>query len=284
MELHQAGDLKQQVEEDLGKVNAHNADLQEKVDAGRAIEINLAGKILEINALKTTVSDMDKQLTDLKGGTGYGGGGISSAGPATLTRNGGTQLSSELQAADPQVQTVYLDRTTTHTITRTIQAGGSEATYKDAATETMPIDVLTDPEFAPEREAIRQQVAAEMEPDGARTPVQSQSTLAEEALRSPPAYSASPGPADVSALMKHTHPIASKESIGGVEDLQNAYDLVSKATGRRCTILEERLEAEESLRNKYDGAGDSKPSMVGRVYTWATTLGFLQLGGLIACE
>lgn len=289
MELDLASDQKEQLEEELGKLNQTNVDLQEKVVASRAVEQNLAAKVAEIKLLEASLLDVNRQLSDLKGGASYGGGlsGVSSAGPATLTRNGGSQLSSELQAAeDPQIQTIYLDRETTHTITRTIHAGSrSSATYADAGTETDAIDLLHDPEFAPlVEQAIRQRDATEEDPEGAKTPVQSQSTLAEEALRSPPAYSAAPGPLDADALIKHTHPEVTKGRLRSDEDVQKAYDLVSKATGKRCHVFEDAMESEEILRDKHESVGEGKPGMVNRVVNWATAIGAVQIGGLLACE
>ncbi|TXT12310.1 uncharacterized protein COLE_02720 [Cutaneotrichosporon oleaginosum] len=280
MELEMWGDQKQQVEDELGRQNAHAAELQERLDAARDLEGRLAAKKAEVDMLKSTVLDMDKQLSDLKGGNGYGGGGIASAGPATLTRNGGNQLSTELQTGDgPQGQkTVFVETV----VTRTIREGDGStmSTYKNVATGTEPIDILNDPDFEEEREILRRQGAANAEPDGARTPVQPRATLAEEALRSPPAYSAAPGPLDADALVKHMHPPVPRGTVRHNEDLQKAYDLVSKATGKRCHVIEEELEADDIMRDKHDGY-EAKPSMVGRVFNWASAIGLAHFGGLI---
>lgn len=283
MELELWGDQKQQVEDELGRQNAHAAELLERLNAARDLEGRLAAKKAECEALKATVSDMDKQLADLKGGTSYGGGGIGSAGPATLTRNGGNQLSTELQTVDPKVKTVYVNTETL--VTRTIKAsdGSTVSTYKNAATGTEPLDVLNDPDFEEEREILRREGAANAEPDGAKTPVQAQSTLEEEALRSPPAYSAAPGPLDADALIRHMHPQVTRGTVRRDEELQKAYDLVSRATGKRCHVLEEELEADDIMRDKHDGF-EAKPSMVGRVLNWATAIGVAHFGGLIIRE
>jgi hypothetical protein len=214
-----------------------------------------------------------------------GGGGLGSAGPATLTRNGGNQLSTELQTIDPKVKTVFVNvNTETQTlVTRTIQAsdGSTRLAYQDAATGTEPLDLLNDPDFEEEREILRREGAANAEPDGAKTPVQTRSTLEEEALRSPPAYSASPGPLDADALIKHMHPQVTKGTVRRDEDLQRAYDLVAKATGKRCHVIEEELEADDIMRDSSDKGYEAKPSMVGRVLNWASAVGAVHFGGLI---
>ncbi|BEJ14710.1 hypothetical protein CspHIS471_0404770 [Cutaneotrichosporon sp. HIS471] len=275
MELEMWGDQKQQVEEELGRQNAHAAELQERLNSARDLESRLAAKKAEVDLFKSTVSDMEQQLADLRGGTSYGGSGISSAGPATLTRNGANQLSAELQTLDP-IKTKLVTRV----VTITESDGSPVSTYKDASTGTEPLDVLNDPDFEEEREALRREGAVFAEPAGTRTPVQSSSTLEQEALRSPPAYSAAPGPLDADALIKHMHPHVTKGTVRRDEDLQKAYDLVSKATGKRCHLIEEELEADDIMRDKHDGY-EAKPSVVGRVLNWASAIGVAHFGGLI---
>ncbi|GMK58975.1 hypothetical protein CspeluHIS016_0604170 [Cutaneotrichosporon spelunceum] len=263
------GEQKQQVEEDLGRQNAHAADLQEQLNATHDLEARLAAEMAKTDWYKSTFSDMEQEIADLRGGHSYSGSGIGSVGPATLTRNGGNQLSAELQTVDP-IKTKLVTRV----VTITESDGTPVSTYKDASTETDRLDILNDPEFEEEREALRRDGAVLAEASGTQTPVQSTATLEEEALRSPPAYSAAPGPLDAEALIKHMHPQVTKGTVRHNEDLQKAYDLVSKATGKRCHLIEEELEADDIMRDKHKhDRYEAKPSMAGRVFNWASAIG-----------
>lgn len=110
----------------------------------------------------------------------------------------------------------------------------SETTYADVSTETDPVIVT----------AVDAVGASEVQ---AEAQAEASNHHLEEALKSPPAYSAAPDPEEISAVLEAAHPRHTPCSSSLEEE---DYELLADAIGVRCRVVEDAIAVRRAALDK----------------------------------